>query len=144
MVKILYVGRVAPIKDLPTLEQAVKIVGAELIINNSYSYNDIPSLFRSADIIVVPTLSKALDKVFLEAIACGIPAIGSDIGYPFMINRFPQLIFHAGDSQDLARKIRWLIDNPDETSKITVEAKKFVKENFNLGELMDRIVANFA
>ncbi|MEK7127726.1 MAG: glycosyltransferase family 4 protein [Patescibacteria group bacterium] len=140
MTRILYAGRVAPIKDLPTLEKAVKILNLKLIVNSSYSYHDVAKILKSADIVVVPTLSRALDKVFLEALACGVPAIGTDIGYPFMVDKFPQLIFKAGNPEDLAQKIKWLIDNPKESFKITKEAKKYIKENFDLGKLMDRIV----
>lgn len=143
MIKILYAGRVAPIKDLPTLEKAVKILNLKLIINSSYSYRDVAKILKSADIVVVPTLSKALDKVFLEALVCGVPAIGSDIGYPFMIDKFPQLIFKAGDSQDLTDKIKWLIANPDKAVKITQEAKKFVFKNFDIDKLMDKIIYTF-
>jgi len=143
MLKILYAGRVAPIKDIPTLEKAAKIIGAELIINCAYSYNEIPNLFRSADIIVVPTLSKALDKVFIEALACGVPALGTDLGYPFMADKFPQLVFRAGDSHDLAQKIKWLAANPEQTKMIVLKAKSFVRESFDLDKLMDRIVTSF-
>lgn len=143
MIKILYPGRIAPIKDIPTLEKAAKIVGAKLIINNTYSYNDIPKLFKTADIIVVPTFSKALDKVFLEGLACGITTIGTNIGYPFMIKKSPQLIFKAGNPEDLAQKIKWLIDNPKEARKITSKAREFVYKNFDLEKLMDKIVDMF-
>lgn len=143
MIKILYAGRVAPIKDLPTLEKAVKILNLKLIINSSYSYHDVAKILKWADVVVVPTLSRALDKVFLEALACGVPAIGTDIGYPFMVGKFPQLVFRAGNSQDLAWKIKWLIDNPKKTRDITLQAKKYVEANFDLDKLMDKIVKSF-
>lgn len=143
MIKILYPGRVSPIKDVPTLVQAVRILHLKLIINNSYTYNEIPKLFRSADLIVVPTLSKALDKVFLEALICGVPAIGSDLGYPFMTTKFPQLIFEAGNPRDLAQKIKWLVNHPQQTRKIVSSAQQFVRKNFDLENLIDKIVVEF-
>lgn len=144
MIKILYAGRVSPIKDLPTLQKAAEILKVKLIVKNSYAYKDVAKVLRSADIVVVPTLSKALDKVFLEALACGIPAIGTDIGYPFMKEKFPELIFKAGDPHDLAKKIGWLIDNPMKVARIAAKAKKFVRKNFDLSKLMDKITYEFS
>ncbi len=143
MIKILYAGRVSPIKDLPTLQRATEILDLKPTVNSSYSYHDVAKVLKSVDLVVVPTLSKALDKVFLEALACGIPAIGTDVGYPFMVDKFPQLIFKAGDPQDLSKKIKWLIDNPKETLRITAEAKRYVEKNFDLDKLMDKIIGEF-
>lgn len=140
MVKILYAGRVSPIKDLPTLKKAVERLKLKLVVKSSYAYKDVGKVLKTADIVVVPTLSRALDKVFLEALACGIPAVGTDLGYPFMKDKFPRFIFKAGDSNDLAQKIKWLLDNPKEASNITKQAQKYVFANFDLDKLMDKIV----
>ena len=144
MTKILYAGRISPIKDVNTLKKAVKILGLKLLIKNSYAYRDVAKVLREGDIIVVPTLSKSLDKVFLEGLACGVPTIGTDVGYPFMKDKFPELIYNAGDDADLARKITWLIDHPQKTKEITLKARKFVKDNYDLDQLMTKIYDQFS
>ena len=143
MIKILYAGRVSPIKDISTLQKAAVILKAKLTINSNYAYRDIAKLFKSFDVIVVPTLSKALDKVFLEGLACGVPTIGSDIGYPFMVELFPKLVFKATDVNDLIEKIRWHINNKNRSKIVIAKAKRYIEENFNLEKLMTKIVESF-
>jgi glycosyltransferase involved in cell wall biosynthesis len=42
--------------------------------------SDIPIWLRAADVVVVPSRSDALGLVAVEALACGIPVIASDVG----------------------------------------------------------------
>lgn len=147
-IKILYAGRVTPIKDVPTLQRAVELlksrkINVSLEINGSYSYSVNQKVFKMANILVVPTLSRSLDKVFLEGLVCDVVTIGTDVGYPFMKDKFPQLIYRAGDEKDLAKKIDWVIANPTLAKTIVRDAKKYVCETFDLEKFMDRIVKEF-
>lgn len=147
-ITILYAGRISPIKDISTLEKAVKKLQDHgkkitLNINGSYSYSQIPEIFKQTHIFVNSSKGYSLDKTLLEALACGVCAIGSDNTYPFMKNDFPELIFRAGNSIDLAYKISWLIDNPKKAKEITSNAQKFIFKNFNLDILMANIANYF-
>lgn len=147
-IKLLYAGRISPIKDFPTLENAVKIlkkrrINVSLEKATSYTYNDNYKIFKLANIFVTPSLSKALDKTYLESFICNVPAIGTNIAYPFMKDKFPQFIYNAGDANDLAKKIIWLIDHPEKIRTITAAAKKFVTQNYSLNKLMNKIVYAF-
>lgn len=148
-VKILYAGRVSPIKGVSVLEEAVKILiskkqNVDLEIIKSFPYSQNAKVLKSTNIFVMPTLSRVPDKIFMEALICGVVAIGSDVAYSFMKDKFPQLIFKTGDSQDLAKKISWIINNYPDARQITIKAQNYVKENFDLDKLMDKIAYAFA
>ena len=101
---ILYVGRLEPQKNLPTLlKSATKIkaipqvifIGSgsqklallnqakkfklKLVIKHRISHSQLPVIYRSADIFVLPSLIEGSPKVLLEAMASGLPCVASDI-----------------------------------------------------------------
>ena len=41
---------------------------------------DLPKVYSSADITVIPSLTEPFGFVTLESLACGTPVIGSDLG----------------------------------------------------------------
>jgi glycosyltransferase involved in cell wall biosynthesis len=44
------------------------------------SQRELPSWYRAADLLAVPSLSEGVPNVLLEAIACGTPYVASDVG----------------------------------------------------------------
>jgi len=79
--------------------------------------DNIPELFASAHIVVVPSeWAEAFGLVVVEAMACGTAVICSDAGgIPEVLGADggTGLIFHKGDVADLAEKLVRLITNPD-------------------------------
>lgn len=67
----------------------------------------IPDFLRSSDLFVRPSLSEGFGNAFVEAMACGVPVIGTSVG------AIPELIDHGksgllsppGDPASLARAI---------------------------------------
>ncbi len=75
--------------------------------------SDIPSLLRLCDVYIHSSNWEGFGLAVVEAMACGIPVIASDIeGLNEVIrNGESGLLFKKGDSGDLAEKIRVLLDD---------------------------------
>lgn len=72
-------------------------------------YRNLPDLYSSLDLFVFPTcLEESLGLVGLEAMACGVPVIGSRIGglQDYIIEGFNGYYFTPGDACDLSNKIK--------------------------------------
>ncbi len=56
----------------------------------------------------------------LEALACGTPVIGADIGgIPEIVhNNESGYLFPSGDADSLATKIEYLLDHPEESARM--------------------------
>jgi glycosyltransferase involved in cell wall biosynthesis len=77
--------------------------------------SDVLDLVRNADFIIMPsTWYEGFPMVLVEAFACGTPALVSRLGSMEEIveDGVTGLHFEAGNTQDLAEKAQWLIDNP--------------------------------
>jgi glycosyltransferase involved in cell wall biosynthesis len=77
---------------------------------------DLADVYRSADIVVFPTVwaTEGFGMVAAEAMACAVPVIASRIGaIPEVVSDgHTGLLFAPGDATDLAEKIRLLLADP--------------------------------
>jgi glycosyltransferase involved in cell wall biosynthesis len=88
--------------------------------------SDVLDLVRNADFIVMPsTWYEGFPMVLVEAFACGTPALVSRLGSMKEIveDGVTGLHFEAGNSQDLAEKAQWLIDNLERTREMGQNAR---------------------
>jgi len=75
----------------------------------------IVDVYNAADVFVLPSLSENLPNTIMEAMACGVPCVG------FKVGGIPEEIDHRKngyvaryrDAADLARGIRWVLEESD-------------------------------
>ncbi len=75
---------------------------------------------------VAPSRFEGQGIVVLEAAACGKPVIVSDIAeLRYAVDAGFGLSFRAGDSADLAEKIRYMIQNPELRKEMGIKARAY-------------------
>ncbi|MEL6604682.1 MAG: hormogonium polysaccharide biosynthesis glycosyltransferase HpsO [Cyanobacteria bacterium J06614_10] len=124
--KLLLLGR-GPLKE--TLEQLAQAQGISdrIIWINSVPHADVPRYINLMDTLVLPsettyqfkTMSSAgwkeqFGHVIIEAMACGVPVIGSDSGEIPHVIKSDGLVFPEGNVDALSEKITHLIEQPDQ------------------------------
>ncbi|MGI6232146.1 MAG: glycosyltransferase family 4 protein [Prevotella sp.] len=82
-----------------------------------YVNNDIKlvNIYSSSDVFVLPSLEDNLPNTIMEALACGVPCVGFQTGgIPEMIDHQQNgYIAQYKNAEDLARGIRWVLDEAD-------------------------------
>lgn len=95
---------------------------------SKFEYNNLQSLgtfmnetalaaiYSAADVFVTPTLEDNLPNTVLEAMACGTPVIGSNVGgVPDMVRHGKTgFLFECGSAGDLAAEIKTFFELPEE------------------------------
>ncbi|MCR5130334.1 MAG: glycosyltransferase family 4 protein [Prevotella sp.] len=78
----------------------------------------IVDVYNAADLFVLPSLSENLPNTIMEAMACGVPCIGFNVGgIPEMIeHRICGYVAKYKDIDDLARGINWVLNEADHDS----------------------------
>ena len=143
------------IKNYPNLQ--LKIGGFE--VNNNYNLQTIKDLaqklnllnncqfvgvvidkenfFKDVDILIVPSREEPFGLVILEGFANSTLVISSNTeGGKLLINDQENgLLFNNQNSEDLANKILWILQNPNNYLKLTKQAFFRLENDFSLSIL---------
>jgi len=163
---LLFVGRLAAIKDLSTLIRAAAIavqrvpdlrlwvVGdgaersrleslvAELGIGENVTFwgerMDVAGFFRAADLYCMSSVSEGLPMSLLQAMSVGIPAVVTDVGGMAEVvrNSDAGLATPVGNPEAMADAVVQLASDPDRRRVLAENARNAYQQNFTL-ERMD-------
>jgi len=111
----------------------------EVEILKNVSDDELLMIYNSADLFVLPSIvdsqgnTEGLGVVLLEAMSCGLPVMGSDVGgiSDIIVNGETGLLFNEKDSEKIAEKIKFVIENKPQMEKIAENGTKEVKTNFS-------------
>jgi glycosyltransferase involved in cell wall biosynthesis len=104
--------------------------------------------YQSADILVLPSINahEAFGLVLIEAMACGLPVIASNLPGVRSVFRDGEqgLRCEPGDVGDLAAKINTLIQDENLRQKMAKAARTLVEEKYAWEKVADRILDEFS
>ena len=94
------------------------------IVNYLSNEDDIAQLYNAVDLFVTPSLQDNLPNTIVEAMSCGTPCVGFDVGgIPEMINHKQDgYVADYCDSLDFAQGIAWCLD-PDRQPALSAAAR---------------------
>ncbi|MDJ0553666.1 MAG: glycosyltransferase family 4 protein [Microcoleaceae cyanobacterium MO_207.B10] len=90
-------------------------------------------VYVAADVFVAPSIQDNLPNTIMEAIACGTPCVGFNIGgIPDLID--PQLngyLAQPFEIEDLAKGIAWVLEDPERHKKLSHQAREKAQREFS-------------
>lgn len=103
------------------LEGRVELLGA-------VSQDDLPDLYRWADVFVLPSFSEGLPVVLMEALACGVPVVTTRIaGIPeLVVDGVVGRVVSAGRADELADAIVDLARDPDGRARMGARGREAI------------------
>ena len=103
---------------------------------------DITSIYKSLDLIVLPSLSEGMPVVALEGMFFKKPVIGTEVGgMPEVImDKNTGILVPPEDPISLAQTIMMLLTDENMRGALIESARKFVLENFSLEKRVKSIV----
>jgi glycosyltransferase involved in cell wall biosynthesis len=152
---ITYLGRLDPIKDIPTLitaaaslgskvdlhiygegadrpriEQRIRTTGAAVTLHGAI--NSPQAVLKNSGMLILPSLAEGFGLVLIEAMAAGVPVVASNApGIRDVVrNQINGMFFPPGDATALAAVIDWLIDDPELRSRLITNAAADVRSRF--------------
>ena len=121
--------------DREALEQSARSLGVESRItwHGALTAEQLPALYRSALVTVMPSREEGLGLVAVESQLCGTPVIGyASGGLPDVVN--PDAggtLVSTGDTAALARAIDSMADAPEHAASLGMRARAHVAELFS-------------
>jgi len=118
-------------------------------------YRSMPALYAGADVVVVPSRRTlgcdrdGLPNVVVEAMACGVPVVGSDFaGIPEAIeHERTGLLCPPGEPEDLAASIERMLSDLELRRSVAENARRLAEEQFDFrrnGRLVLQAIARAA
>lgn len=110
---------------------------------------DLPKYYNMADVCVLPSIDKseAFGMVLVEANACGIPVIASNLaGVRTVVNDGKNgYLVKPKDVKDLTEKIKRILENNDLAKQMGEKGREKVEKNYSwtaIGKKLDEIYKN--
>lgn len=104
-------------------------------------HDEMPDVYRAADVVVVPSRSESFGLVAAEAQACGVPVVAADAGglrHAVADGRSGFLV--AGwDPKDFADSILRIVDDPNSAQRLAQGAMEHA-ERFSWTATVDRLL----
>lgn len=115
------------------LERLVKEYELESNVVFLGERNDVKQLLHISSIFVFPSLSEGLPLSLLEAMACGLPAVASDIGpvREIVSDGRTGVLVASKDSAAIAKAVSSLIADPKKAKEIGECGRDLVKDKFS-------------
>lgn len=98
--------------------------------------------YRAADLFVLPTLSyEGLGLATLEALASGLPALGTSVGAtPEILESLdPELIIPGGSPATIAKKILWFLDEKLGDEGLRLASRELARNNYSWQKSVDEL-----
>jgi len=104
---------------------------------------DLPKIYASSDVVVLPSLMEGFGIVLLEAMACGIPCIATKAGgvEDVIDNGKTGFIVPPADVDVLYHAIYDLLTDEDLMQRFGVNSRKRVEENFTLQKISNQTLS---
>lgn len=168
---ISYIGRLIPHKNAHQLITAFRKIKTDkkLVIAGASSYTDdyvhelnqlakgderiifvdnqeglmLKELFSNSYLFVQPSEYEGLSVALLEALGWGLACLVSDIPQNLEAIDRAGLSFKVNDVNDLAEKLQYLIDNPEQVAKLGSLATERAREEYDWQRISDRVAKVF-
>ena len=114
-------------------EELLKAWQGEGLIQRLGHVHDMPALYRSVDVVVLPSYREGVPKSLIEAGACGVPLITTDVPgcREVVVNGQNGFLIPVKDAHALANAIAELDDSEERRHKMGIKARQIAFEKFD-------------
>jgi len=120
-------------------EAAAKLGLSDRVVFTGHQDNVLP-FYAALDISVLATDREACGRVLFEAMAMGKPVIGTDNGGTpeIVVDGETGLLFPYGDARALADRISWLLERPEEISRMGQAGRRRIEAHFTIEQYVEK------
>ncbi|MBF0488120.1 MAG: glycosyltransferase family 4 protein [Nitrospirae bacterium] len=135
-VKCLIVGEG---RELETLRDRITSLGISHEVTLVGFRTDVEALLPMADVFCMPSLSEGLPYALLEACACKLPIVASEVGgiAHLLKNGETAILVPPSNVPELVEGIRYVMDNPRESKAMGEAGYALVKNEFSIETMRD-------
>jgi glycosyltransferase involved in cell wall biosynthesis len=107
-------------------------------------HNELPALYRAADLFMLTSWHESQNMAALEAAACGTPVVGTAVGVVPDLAPLAAVAVSSRDHADLAAVVLALCDAPERLHAMRRAARQLVEQRYSAPAAAKRFVALYA
>jgi sugar transferase (PEP-CTERM/EpsH1 system associated) len=136
LVRLLIVGDGPEMDNLKKLSEDQKITNQIVF---SGRRNDIPELLQIMDIYVQPSFFEGISLTILEAMACGLPVVATQVGgNPEIItDKYDGILIESDNTDELIQALTLLIKSEERRKILAEQARATIEKRFSLSLMVD-------
>lgn len=117
-----------PLRDQLTRLASERGVSEMLSFRSPVSHAEMPDIYRQYDFFLMPSLFEGLPVALIEAMASRLPVIATDIpAITGILDPGSATFATREDAEDLAKKLKWAIEHPDDVARCAESAYRIVQ-----------------
>ncbi|MFD1217357.1 glycosyltransferase family 4 protein [Microbulbifer celer] len=122
-----------------------KVQSGHAHLLGSVDNREMPRIYRAADASALPSLMEATSIAGLEAMACGLPVIGSDVGgIPYIVRHGKNgLLVTPESSDELQQAIEQLLAQPQRCRDMGEQAIQMVDSEFTWRHVAEKVRSHY-
>lgn len=135
-IELLFVGD-GPLRN--ELAALASELGVPLRIMGNISHDKVSSVLRSCSLFVLPSYVEGHPKALLEAMACGLPVVGTDVeGINEVISDGVNGLLASTEAKSLADKMQALLEDRELAKALGSSARQLVLEKYDLSRILEK------
>ncbi|MFB0565213.1 MAG: glycosyltransferase [Candidatus Aminicenantaceae bacterium] len=140
-IKLLVLGKTVDELYATRLKDMVEKLGIRENVIFSNPRDDINAILSALDIFILPSQREGFSRILLEAMACSLPIIATDVSgnSEAIVERESGLLVPFGEAKQLAKAIEHFITNTENSRLMGEYARKRVEELFSIESHVSRI-----
>jgi glycosyltransferase involved in cell wall biosynthesis len=137
---VVFVGEGA---EQAALQAQAAALGVALQVRPFVDHRRLPEVFGGADVFVLPSFTEGHPKVLLEAMACGLPCVASDVGgnRSILADGDTGLLVPPADHAALAERLAAVLTDRERARRLGERARAAVLASYDLERLVDSEIA---
>ena len=126
--------------EMTIVSKQVRQLGLEKNVIFLGKQENLEELYSISDLLLLLSEKESFGLVALEAMACGVPCIGTDVGgIPEVIQQgVSGYICKVGDIDDISEKAVSLLNDPDLHKSMSFESLELVKNKFKADQIVEQ------
>lgn len=135
------------------LQSLYKEMASDYSLNKQIEFTDKLSdenlirAYQNADLLILPSVNRneAFGLVLIEAMACGVPVIASDLPGVRSVfeNGSEGLLSKPGSADDLREKLEFILDNEEKRRLMAKAARQLAEEKYDEKKMQKKLLSLF-
>jgi len=141
--RFLVIGAVNHEPYFRSLQELAETLGVSGKITFAGPSRHVPALLKACRLFFLPSRSEGMSNALLEAMACGLPCVASDVGgnKDLIENGRNGYLVPSGDETAAAERILGLLGDDGLAARIGQAGRRMVEDRFTAAAMVNRLMA---